>query len=98
MTLLPMICAEKEKIDPKSATEVLICWPFLSVKYASMDLHTSIGRPGRTDFPPLLPLSLAEMKCIVGYLAFIYCSGEFKMFYELLFRHCLGLRETCFPG
>lgn len=58
MTPLPMICAETEKIDQKSATEVLTRWPFLSVKYASMDLHTSEGRPGRTDFPPLLPLSL----------------------------------------
>lgn len=75
MTPLPMIRAETEKIDQKSATEVLTRWPFLSVKYASMDLHTSEGRPRRTDFPPLLPLSPAEMKCIVGYPAFINCSG-----------------------
>lgn len=68
-----MICAETERIDQKSA-EVLTRWPFLSVKYASMDLHTSEGRPGRTDLTPLLPLSLAEMKCIMGYLAVINCS------------------------
>lgn len=75
-----MICAETETINQKSAIEVLTRWPFLTVKYASMDLHTSEGRLGRTDFPPLLPLPLAERKCIVGYLAVINCSGESKMF------------------